>query len=98
MNQHEYETGYKKPPKKGQFQKGASGNPAGRPKGSKNMATILEEELNREILITENGEENFIYAKAFLIRMLIARAMKGDLKAFECLIKIIENGDKIYMF
>lgn len=96
MNQ--YETGYKKPPKNGQFQKGTSGNPTGRPKGSKNMATIIEEELNRELLVTENGEQLSISAKQFFIRMLVAKAVKGDLKAIDCLMKIIESGDKIYFF
>ena len=34
MSEHpdEYEVGYKKPPKSGQFQPGKSGNPKGRPK------------------------------------------------------------------
>lgn len=98
MDQDEYETGYKKPPKNGQFQKGTSGNPTGRPKGSKNMATIIEEELNRELLVTENGEQLSISAKQFFIRMLVAKAVKGDLKAIDCLMKIIESGNKIYFF
>lgn len=98
MDQDEYETGYKRPPKNGQFQKGTSGNPTGRPKGSKNMATIIEEELNRELLVIENGEQLSISAKQFLFRGLVAKAVKGDLKAIDCIMKIVESGDKIYMF
>ncbi len=96
MNENDYEAGYKKPPKKGQFKKGKSGNASGRPKGSKNMGTIIADELNREISITENGEQVAVYAKAYLIRMLIAKALKGDLKAVDSLMKIIEGGEKIY--
>lgn len=41
--------GYKKPPVAKQFQPGQSGNPAGRPKGSKNLKSELAEELQERI-------------------------------------------------
>jgi len=51
----DYEVGYKKPPKKGQFKKGKSGNPKGRPAGSKNKKTVFNDVLEREITLA-NGE------------------------------------------
>lgn len=45
-----------KPPKKDtRFKPGKSGNPKGRPKGSKNRATLLEEVVNVRIQVSENG-------------------------------------------
>ena len=40
----DYEVGYKKPPIHTRFKPGVSGNPKGRPKGTKNLATDLAEE------------------------------------------------------
>jgi hypothetical protein len=42
----DYKVGYGKPPKSGQFKRGKSGNPKGRPKGSLKLATDLAAELN----------------------------------------------------
>jgi hypothetical protein len=50
---HDPEVTYKKPPKKGRWPKGRSGNPQGRRKGSKNKKTIIiemmESKLGRKI-------------------------------------------------
>jgi len=51
----DYEIGYKKPPKNGQFKKGQSGNPKGRPTGSKNKKKVFNDILSQE-LMTNNGE------------------------------------------
>ncbi|MGY3477315.1 DUF5681 domain-containing protein [Bradyrhizobium ottawaense] len=41
--------GYGRPPREHQFKPGQSGNKNGRPKGSKNEATIINEILDRKI-------------------------------------------------
>ena len=51
-----YEVGYRKPPKATQFKQGQSGNPHGRPKGTKNLKTDLIEELGEHITLSEGGK------------------------------------------
>ena len=45
--------GYKNPPRHKRYQKGFSGNPKGRPKGSQTWITILQEVFNQMVRVTE---------------------------------------------
>jgi hypothetical protein len=79
----EYEVGYGRPPKKKRFKKGQSGNPAGRPKGSKNFLTVLEQALNEKVVITENGQQKEISKLEAAAKQLANRAAGGDLTAIQ---------------
>lgn len=81
----DYEVGYGKPPKHTRFQKGQSGNPKGRPKGSKNMGTLLGEVLAQKVTVTENGQNRRIPYKEAFVRRLAAKGIEGstrDMLAF----------------
>ena len=55
----DYEVVYGKPPRHTRFKKGQSGNPRGRPSGSKNLTTLLGEVLNELVVVAESGGGSF---------------------------------------
>lgn len=91
MTDGENKTGYKKPPKSGQFKKGQSGNPKGRPKGSRNLATDLEQEMSSKISVRVDGKEKKMSKQKAMLMTLSAKALKGDPRALETIIKMTER-------
>ena len=89
MSDKDYNVGYGKPPANHQFQPGTSGNPKGRPKGIKNLSTDLEEELNQKVSVTEAGQQTQTTKQRAMIKTLFAKAMSGDVRASDVLIKLI---------
>ena len=81
-----YEVGFGKPPRSSQFKPGQSGNAAGRPRGAKNFATALEQELKSRVLVTENGRRKRISKREVIAKHLVNKAAGGDLKAIPLLL------------
>lgn len=80
-NDDGYEVGYRKPPKRTQFRPGQSGNPRGRPKGTKNLKTDLMEELGQKIMIREGDRSHSVTKQRAVVKSLVARTLKGDVRA-----------------
>ncbi|MCD4784870.1 MAG: DUF5681 domain-containing protein [Candidatus Eremiobacteraeota bacterium] len=85
MSSESYEIGYGKPPKDHQFRPGESGNQKGRPRGSKNTYTLLNEILSQKIAIKENGETMKISKKAAMLIQLVNKGVKGNIRAIQTL-------------
>jgi Family of unknown function (DUF5681) len=83
-----YKVGYGKSPKAGQFKRGKSGNPKGRPKGSLNIATDLTAELGEHITVREDGRARKVSKQRALIKSLMARALQGDVRAMASLLAL----------
>jgi len=73
-------TGYKNPPRHTRFRPGQSGNPKGRPKGSRNLVKDVEKELAAQVFINEHGTRKKIPIRRLIAKQLINLAAKGDLK------------------
>jgi len=87
----DYEVGYGKPPRHTRFQKGRSGNPTGRPRGRKNMATLLSAALDASIIVVENGRRKKITKREAIVTQLVNKSASADLKATQIVLAILRE-------
>ena len=104
----DYVLGYGKPPEHTRFRPGSSGNPRGRPKGSKNksklpalseerLKSILLEEAYRTIKVNDGAGQVSVPMAQAVIRSLAVNAVKGNQRAqrlFTQLLTTVERGNK----
>ncbi len=95
-----HEVGYGRPPAATRFVKGQSGNPAGRPRGSKNKPAqlgaydlhgIILSEATRDIEIRERGDIVKMPAAQGVTRRIVMDAMQGRPRAQELFIRMTET-------
>jgi hypothetical protein len=81
--------GFRSPPLQHRFKPGQSGNPKGRPKGTRNFKTELDEILGDTIQISIDGENRQLSRQQFVLLQLWERAAGKDLAATRILIGLI---------
>ena len=89
--QGDYQVGYGKPPHHTRFKKGQSGNPRGRPGGSKNLKTLLSEALNEPVTITENGRRRKITKREAIVRQVVNCSVTPDWRAVKIVFDLLRH-------
>ena len=87
----DYKVGYSKPPRESRFTKGHSGNSKGRPKGAKNLKTIVQQEAYSKISIKEGGKSSKVAKVVALIKSMTAKGIQGDTKAANIALSLIDK-------
>ena len=88
-----YKTGYRRPPTEHQFKPGQSGNRKGRPKGSRNTATLLREILDRKIEVRSSSTVRKISVREAMLTRFTESALKGDTKSAAFLLQRYDAGE-----
>jgi replication-associated recombination protein RarA len=86
-----YDIGYRRPPASGRFKPGTSGNPKGRPKGTRNFVTLLQQELQQTITVNENGKKKKVTRQQAMVKRVVTNALNGDARAILLLIDILKR-------
>jgi hypothetical protein len=88
--------GYRRPPRQSQFKPGQSGNPSGKAKGLRSMATELQDILSEEITFTAEGAIKTMSKQRALASSLITAAIDGDLRATAIVMAHLNRGTPKY--
>jgi hypothetical protein len=89
----DYRVGYCSPPLSSRFRRGASGNPRGRPKGSKSLAAVVAATLGERIAVTENGHRKRITKLEAAVKQLVNRAASGEARAMQLLLALVQASE-----
>jgi hypothetical protein len=90
-----YQVVYGKPPLSGRFRAGVSGNPKGRPKRKPTpLAERIKSALDAPIKYRERGRTKVATYRELSLKMLVDRAISGDLDAAELALSILDRAER----
>jgi hypothetical protein len=88
-----YTAGYGHLPLATRFRPGTSGNPRGRPKGARNLATIVASTLAERVVVNENGRRKRITKLEAAVKQLVNRAAAGEARSMSLLLALVQASE-----
>jgi hypothetical protein len=80
--------GYGRPPRAMRFQPGRSGNPRGRPKGSRSVGAILKSIMSQRVAVSEGGQVRRVSRLEVMLLRLANDAARGDARVTKLLLEL----------
>ena len=77
-SEHRYVVGYGKPPTASQFKPGETGNAKGRPKGHKNLKTLIRQAMTARISVQEGSSNRQVSKIEGVVLRQLQNALKGN--------------------
>jgi hypothetical protein len=87
----DFVVGYGRPPKESQFTPGKSGNPRGRPRGTRPVGAVLRDIIHQKVSVTEGDKARRVPVLEVMLRRLANDAMRGDQKAIKLLLLLVDR-------
>jgi hypothetical protein len=89
----DYQIGYRRPPRNTRFRPGESGNPRGRPKGARNLASVVAATLSERVAVNENGRRKRITKLEAAVKQLVNRAASGEVRSMQMLLALVQASE-----
>jgi len=83
--------GYGRPPLTSRFEKGKSGNPKGRPKGTRNLKALIREAMIARISIQEGEKTRRVTRLEGVVMRQLQSALKGNDKSAMAIVKMAQQ-------